>query len=192
MLFFDEETLTSESGVPEDFLKQIINDYTKMLYNFIRRFGFSDEETEDILQEVFVKVWKYKDSFDETKSALKTWVFTITKNTVYDTLRKKKNRTVVYSLDTVDDDGITHDVEDSSKDVLVILEKELQNKDILSAIDSLQENEKTILLLHFEEDMTFNEIGLLFNVSLNTVKSTYRRTLLKLKSILLERAPNKG
>lgn len=56
----------------DTFLSSAITVYTKVLYNFIRRFGFNNDETEDLLQDIFIKVWKKEDSFDSDKSSLKT------------------------------------------------------------------------------------------------------------------------
>lgn len=173
--------MSSEDSI---FLKEIIGSYTKILYNFIRRFGFTNEETEDILQDVFIKIWKYSDSFDEKKSSYKTWIFTITKNSIYDALRKKRNKSNSLSLDEEDNNGVLYEIEDVTQDIFKILEQSKTHKILLEAIDSLNENEKIIFFLHFEENLTFEEISLILNISSNTVKSKYRRLLFKLKNIL--------
>lgn len=175
----------------EMFIAEIINTYTRVLYNFIRRFSFTDQETEDILQDVFIKTWKNKDNFDEEKSSLKTWIFTITRNTIYDALRKKKGSKIVTSLDNEDHNGNTYESEDVTSDIIHILEREQSKKILLEAIDKLSEAEKTILLLHTEESMTFNEISDIFDTSINTVKSNYRRSLMKLKLSLENMHQNK-
>jgi RNA polymerase sigma-70 factor (ECF subfamily) len=170
-------------------LRVTIDTYTKILYNFVRRFGFSDSETEDILQEIFIKIWKYQDSFDEEKASLKTWIFTITKNTIYDALRKKRKDNLILSLDEKNNLGEIEDREDISKDILKLLEKEQVRNSLLSAVLSLNEVEKTIFFLHNEEGLTFNEIATIFASPLNTIKSTYRRSLSKLKKQLSSFAP---
>lgn len=168
----------------ETFLYNTVKNYTKILYNFIRRFGFSQEDTEDILQDIFIKIWKYNDKFNKEKSSFKTWIFTIAKNTVYDALRKKRNKKIITSLDEKNDADTVPELEDISLDTLRLLEREENKKILLQAIESLNENEKTILLLHTEESMTFNEIATIFDSPLNTIKSNYRRSLHKLETIL--------
>ncbi len=180
----NEKILESYRNEDGSFLKNVIDSYTNILYNFIRRFGFNNEEAEDILQDVFIKVWKHVDNFDEEKSSFKTWIFTITKNSIYDALRKKKNNKIIFSLDNKDFEGNTEDVEDLQSDIFKILDTEKNKNILLKSIDELNEEEKTVILLHFEEGMTFKEISELFNVSLNTVKSKYRRSLIKLKGVL--------
>jgi RNA polymerase sigma-70 factor (ECF subfamily) len=182
------QPLQKELEIPHNgddaFLKSAVFTYTKILYNFIRRFGFSDAETEDILQDIFIKVWKSKDSFHEEKSSLKTWIFTIAKNTIYDALRKKKRITTTLSLNKNENDGGLEDFEDISADIVQLLERQEMRTKLLQAIDSLKETEKIIFLLHVEESLTFHEISLIFNSPLNTIKSNYRRSLTKLKSYL--------
>lgn len=180
----DEKLLESYEKGEEAFLKYVIDTYAKALYNFVRRFGFNNEEAEDILQNVFIKVWKNIDNFDEEKASFKTWIFTITRNTIYDALRKKKNSKIIFNLDDKNDDEKNKETEDFSADILKILERETNKNILLKSIDSLNEEEKTILLLHFEEGMTFDEIGEVLKSPLNTVKSKYRRSLIKLKEIL--------
>lgn len=171
-------------------LKSIISEYTKILYNFIRRFGFSNEEAEDILQDIFIKVWKHKENFDEEKSSFKTWIFTLAKNTVYDALRKKINVKIINSLDDDTLGDIHNEIEDASADIIRLLERVEFHKEIVEAINSLNENEKTILLLHVEESLTFNELATIFDSPLNTIKSNYRRSLAKLKKYLEEMHQN--
>lgn len=174
----------------ELFLKSTIGTYTNVFYNFIRRFGFNNEDTEDILQNIFIKVWKYKDNFDEEKSSLKTWLFTIARNTIYDALRKKKNTKTIISIDKQEHTLDNRDIEDISQDIINILERTHTKNLLLQAIDSLNTEEKTILLLHTEEGMTFNEISLIFDIPTNTIKSKYRRSLMKLKTYLESMHPN--
>lgn len=180
----DTKLLERYENNDELFLNYVMNIYTKILYNFIRRFGFNNEESEDILQNIFIKIWKHADNFDEEKSSLKTWIFTIAKNTIYDALRKKRITKNTTSLDEQDNNGNIIELEDTHSDILNLLKNTHDKKIILSAIDSLNEDEKTILFLHLEESQTFKEIGDIFELSTNTIKSKYRRSLIKLKAIL--------
>ncbi len=166
-------------------LKYIVTSYTQILFNFISRYGFDKEEIEDILQDIFIKVWKNLDNFDDNEASFRTWIFTIAKNTVYDFLRKKKRQKIIFSLDEEDKDGIHIEIEDIKADIIKILENDNKRSILIDAINSLTVEEKTILLLHFEEGLTFLEISKVFNLSLNTIKSKYRRSLIKLKDIIL-------
>ena len=158
-------------------LKELVDKYTNVLYGFIRRFGFSEDETADLLQDIFIKVWKHAQKFDAEKSSFKTWLFTIARNTIYDALRKKKREVNISSMD----DKKSGEFEDESQDVFSILNKIEDKKLLDSLIDKLPTDYKTVVLLHLEEDLTFKEIGEVLDKPLDTVKSQYRRALIKLK-----------
>lgn len=73
----------------------IVRQYIKPLYNFVYRIIPDSGEVEDIIQEVFVKIWKNIKKFDPKQNpsadGFKTWIFTIARNTTIDWLRKKKS-----------------------------------------------------------------------------------------------------
>lgn len=164
----------------QDSFKLLVEKYTPSIYNFSVRF-MSEDYAKDIIQDVFIKVWKNIKKFDNSRANFKTWIFTIARNTITDFLRKKK-MIPFSSLDT-DEENFADNISDEvilPNEVLIKLEdKELLNK----LLDKLPIQYKEILILHYQEDMTFAEIGELINKPLNTVKSYHRRALIKLKEI---------
>lgn len=186
----DEEIIEDYLNGNDFALKEIIDRYTSILFNFISRFGFSEGDVTDILQNVFIKVWKNAKNFDSEKSSFKTWVFTITRNTVYDELRKKKDKTALISLNDTYEGGNEIEIEDVSKDIVDVLERADNKKVLLSALEELSFEEKNIILLHFEESLTFSDIAKMLKMKENTVKSKHRRALVKLRDILEEHRNN--
>ncbi len=63
--------------------------YSKSLFSIITNLIKDREEAEDVLQEVFVKIWKNIDSYNQSKGRLYTWMLNITRNTAIDKLRSK-------------------------------------------------------------------------------------------------------
>lgn len=168
----------------EDLLKR----YLQPIYNFVYRLTGS-EDTQDIVQEVFIKVWKKIASYDSNYS-FKSWIFTIARNTAIDWLRKKRNL-VFSSLNSSDDSEFS--IEDTILDTAPLPEEIFAQKEnellIRKAINSLSPSSKEVLLLHLEEDLTFEEIAKITGRPMNTAKSQYRRALAKLREILGS-APN--
>ncbi|MBI4159946.1 sigma-70 family RNA polymerase sigma factor [Candidatus Wolfebacteria bacterium] len=70
-------------------LELLIRRYLKPIYGFTYRYVGAGQDTEDVTQETFVKVWRNLKKFDQNKS-FKTWIFSIAKNTAIDFLKKKK------------------------------------------------------------------------------------------------------
>lgn len=69
-------------------LENLIKRYLPLIFGFVKRYTGNADNTSDIMQEVFVKVWKNLKNFDQSKS-FKTWIFTIAKRTSIDWLKKK-------------------------------------------------------------------------------------------------------
>ena len=70
-------------------VEELLGRYLKPVYNFIYRITNDRISAEDIAQDTFIKLWKNLSRFDRSKN-LKTWIFTIAKNTAFDYLKKKK------------------------------------------------------------------------------------------------------
>lgn len=68
---------------------ELYNMYSKSLYGIIFNLLKDKEESEDILQEVFVKIWKNIDSYDKNKGRFFTWILNIARNAAIDKLRSK-------------------------------------------------------------------------------------------------------
>lgn len=175
-----QKYLKGEDGA----LKMLIDKYTPSVYNFTSRF-IKDPQREDVAQEIFIKVWKKLDSFDLEKSQFKTWLFVIARNTITDYLRKRK------IMLFVDLDKEEESFEDSIEDEAILpdeaLEK-LQDKELLyKVLNELKEEYRVVLTLHYEEDMSFKEIGEVLGKPMNTIKSYHQRAILLLKKKLSQK-----
>ena len=181
----DEEIVTLYKVGNEEAFKQLIERYTASLYNFIAR-TTNQNDAPDIVQEIFIKVWKNLNRFDPIKASFKTWIFTVARNAATDFLRKKKS--LLFSdIEKEGEENEDYFVENIPDEEILPDEsmQKLQDREVLIKILkklSLEENE--ILTLYYQEEMTFDSIGKVLNKSLNTVKSKHRRALIKLKKML--------
>ncbi|MEI7709708.1 MAG: sigma-70 family RNA polymerase sigma factor [bacterium] len=180
----DEALIALYKNGDQSSFKNLINRYTPPLYNFIARLT-NKNDAPDIVQEIFIKVWKNLNRFDASKASFKTWVFTIARNTATDYLRKK--RSLVFSdIENGEDEDINSFAENIPDEQLLpsaALEK-IQDKEFLDRIlEKLQTSYREVLTLHYQENMTFDEIGKVLNKPLNTVKSQHRRALIELRKL---------
>lgn len=176
----DEHLIIEYLDGNQDSFRLLVEKYTPSIYNFSVRF-VGPEYANDITQDVFIKVWKNIKKFDSKRANFKTWIFTITRNTITDYLRKKKM--IPFSTLDKEDELFEDSIEDEA-----ILPSEalarLEDKELLNNIlDKIPENYREILVLHYQEEMTFDEIGKILGKPLNTVKSYHRRALIKLKEL---------
>lgn len=163
----------------------ILREFSTPVYNFSARLIGDEEDAKDLTQDIFVKIWKNLEKYDESKS-LKAWVFTIARNTCYDWLRKKKN--LVFSqMNKEEDDFEDTIVDEAPLQDEVFVEKENVGN-VEKALKVLSEDQIEVITLHYSEDLSFEEIAEILGKSINTVKSQNRRGLEKMKKFL-ENAP---
>jgi RNA polymerase sigma-70 factor, ECF subfamily len=176
----DEQLVSEYLAGNEAAFKQLVERYLKWLYNFVFQLTQDKAAAEDIVQDVFVKVWKNISSFDSEKK-FSTWIFAIAKNTAYDFLKKKKS--IPFSrFENDDGESILEYIEDET----ILHSHELfQNMDNAKAVQdllaSLPIETRTILLLHYNNGFSLAEIAEILGSRSNTVKSKYRRAILQLR-----------
>lgn len=162
----------------------LLNEYLKPVYGFIYRYVGSTEDAEDITQETFVKIWRNFHKFNSQKGNLKTWIFSIAKNTAIDFLKKKK--AIPFSKFT-DEEG-DNPILDSLSDTEPLPEELFQRKElgeILAAtMERIPPNYRAVIFLHYNDHFTFQEIAEILNEPLNTVKSRHFRGILMLRKLL--------
>lgn len=162
----------------EKSLDLLIEKYLKMIYSFVYKNVGSPADAEDITQEVFIRVWKNMKKFDQNKN-FKPWIFQIAKNASIDFLRKKK--TIPFSK-FENEKGQNLLVENIIASPINLIEKLSDQKTITAAMQGLTEKDQKIIIFRHNEGMSFKEIAEMFQEPINTVKSRYRRVLLRLRS----------
>jgi RNA polymerase sigma-70 factor, ECF subfamily len=160
-------------------LENIIEQHLKSVFNYVYKIVRNRGETEDITQDVFIKVWKNFDKFDAVKN-FKTWLFAIARNTTIDHLRKDKD--ILFSEKAENFEESITDIEPLPDEIFV--KKEL-GKELEIALSKIRPDFREIILLHYTEDMTFEEISEVVEKPLNTVKSQHRRALATLRKFLI-------
>jgi RNA polymerase sigma-70 factor (ECF subfamily) len=183
----DEEIIELYKRGDREAFRGLIERYISPLYNFAAR-KTSPDDASDIVQDIFIKVWKNIGRFDQSKASFKTWIFTVGRNTITDFLRKK--RSLLFSDirksdgDDAPDDSFLENIPDEQLLSDAALQK-IQDKELLNALlDKMKPGYREILLLHYQEEMTFDEIGEVLSKSMNTVKSGHRRAIIELRKML--------
>lgn len=178
----DSELVYESLEGDDNAFKELLQRHLKHTYNFIYQLSGSEEEAKDITQDTFVKVWKNLKKYND-KSSFKTWVINIARNTTIDYLRKR--RLILFSnLQKDDDENFEEtliDIEPLQDELFEIEENKNKVEKLLLEISI---EKRTILILHINENLTFEEISKILNKPLNTIKSQYRRSLLELKESL--------
>ena len=179
----DEHLVSKYLSGEKEALEILIRRYLKPVYGFIYKYTGGVSETEDISQDVFVKVWKNLKKFDQVKN-FKTWLFTIAKNTTLDFLRKKKM--IPFSEFDLEDGSnfLADTIADESLSSEELFEKGERRSVLASALKKLSPEYQTAVALRHNDDMAFHQIADSLGESLNTVKSRYRRAITGLRKIV--------
>ncbi len=181
----DEELIDAFLRGNDDALEVLIRNYAGPIYNFVFYLVGNVGDAEDITQDVFVNVWKNIEKFDKTKK-FKTWIFAIAKNASFNWLKKKKPF-VFSDISTTDENNELEDFVESIADDSPLPEELFMRADLgrelSKAIDTLNPIYRSILLLHYREELSLQEIAELQNESINTIKSKHRRALILLRKV---------
>jgi RNA polymerase sigma-70 factor (ECF subfamily) len=178
--FLDSELIKQYFQGDEQALDILVQRYFKQVFFFAKTYVKNDAEAEDITQEVFVKAWKNLNRFEPDKK-FKTWLFQITKNTCIDFLRKHKNFVAPESLDEQQMAENLERIIDKAplpEELFQAAEFSQKLDEILGSLPKIYE---TVVVLHLQHDLTFQEISEVLDESINTIKSRYRRALLIIK-----------
>ncbi len=163
--------------------KEITNRTLGNVYSFALRFTGNESDAQDIAQETFVKAWRHLASYRPETSKFSTWLMRIAHNTAIDYLRKKK-QVPFSSFDVEEKNVLAETVPDPA---LLAEEALIQAEDaqtLQAAIQQLPAPQREVLLLHYTNHLTFEEIGTLLHASINTVKSRHFRALITLRKLL--------
>lgn len=147
------------------------------IYRYIyTRCGYSREKAEDLTQEVFLKAWTKKDSFDSDKSSLKNWVYVITRNHLIDSYRKKN-----FEKNITDEKW-----EQISEEFGRKIDNQIMVETILKSLDELKKEEKDLLILRYVQDLYIREICEITGKSNSAIKVNLHRSIKKLRKIIEE------
>ncbi len=177
----DEQLVQKFRSGDEKALEKLIDRYLKQLYNFTFQLVGDQNVAQDLVQEVFVKMWKHLASFDKNKK-FSTWLYAIAKNSAYDWLKRKK--TLPFSVfESADGGNLLEIIEDQNFLNSTDLWQKMDNaKDAQRFLDTLSPEMKTIFLLHFQQGFSLVEIAEILGAPSNTVKSQFRRAIIFLKN----------
>ena len=179
----DEQLIYEYLEGNDNSLDFLIERYLKDVYNFAFKLTNNLQMAEDVTQESFVKAWKHIRKFRQGAN-FKSWIFSITRNTAIDWLRKKND--VPFSF-FENDLGENRFVEAIVDEELMPDELIARAEDTIfaqSLLDQLSLDYQEVLTLRYTSKLTFEEIGEILRKPIHTVKSQHRRALIALKRSL--------
>lgn len=151
----------------------IIDHYKNPLYATILRMTKNPHDAQDLLQEAFIKVYQQLEKYDK-KGSFSSWLYRVAINHCMDTFRKKHVKTSHIELNE-------EQVADPNHPEVVFLKKE-ESRQVERLIGTLPEDERLIILLRYVNEMSYDEISVLTEVPLSTVRNKIHRAKQKMRS----------
>lgn len=175
----DKELLLMFNGpaTKEQAFTSLVKKYQEKLYWHIRRLVITHDDANDVLQNMFIKVWKGLQNFRED-SQLYTWLYRIATNESLTYLEQQKKRTSV-SLNDVEN-GLSNRIKSDANFDASRLEWKLQ-----LGIQQLPEKQRIVFNLRYYDEMPYEEMSKVLETSAGALKASYHHAAKKIEEYIL-------
>jgi len=175
----DQNLLARYASGDEEALAELVHRYLPMIYRLVFSYTRNQADAEDVTQTVFVKMWRHWRQFDPERN-FKNWLLAIAKHAALDFCRRQRTAPINLS----DEEYLVEILSDPALPVSERLDRNWRNQALERAIDSLVGADQTVIRQYHQQGLNFREIALQTGESINTVKSRYRRAVVKLRKKL--------
>ena len=154
----------------------LVKTYQERLYWHIRKIVMNHDDADDILQNVYIKVWKNVDTFRED-STLFTWLFRIATNESLSFLQKQRRHPIL-SMNEVSDyltDSLESDVYFDGDEIQVRLTK---------AIIKLPKKQQLVFNMRYYDDLSYDEMSEILGTSVGALKASYHFAVKKIEEFV--------
>ncbi|TYP92576.1 RNA polymerase sigma-70 factor, ECF subfamily [Fodinibius salinus] len=174
----------------EEAIEELYNLYNKLLFGMVISIVKKREEAEDVLQEIFVKIWNKADQFKPDRGNVYSWIVTLARNTAIDRIRSKGYKTQQKQSVSIHQPlfSLEGDKHDPMETTIFSDRAELVQK----ALDKIPEKQSKVIKIAYYRGMTQREISDHLDIPLGTVKTRTRQGMIKLKRILEEHISTDG
>ena len=153
----------------------IYTQYCDKVFGFVRSKIYNQTEAEDVVQTVFLKVYSNLDKYDETKASLSTWIYIITRNTVYDYLKDKRDHPVLELFEN------TVDSEEKTDDSLLNQEA---LEELACALQKLPQNQRDIIILRYYKNLDRRKVAEMLGMTYGQVRYLHDKAMKRLGELL--------
>lgn len=156
-------------------IEELYDRFSSLVYRMAYQVMPTRADADDVVQEVFVRLWRTADRFDPKRAALVTWVMLIARRHMVDRLRRTQARirTAAIADEAIQMAPEAHPGEGMEQDERVAV--------LLARINSLPELQQTVVKRAYLGGQTLKQIGIELGVPLGTIKSALSRALVRLR-----------
>ena len=162
--------------------EEIVQTYSRRVYNLAYRFTSRTDSAEDLTQDVFIRVYRSLDQYDAKQGDLQNWLMRLARNLIIDDYRKRQRAPQDQAADDLEDHKYHLRSADSS------VQREMERRElgaqVQAGIDKLSADLRTCVILRDIEELSYQEIVDLLKIPEGTVKSRINRGRIELAKIL--------
>lgn len=160
----------------EKVFSYLYDHYSPALYGVALKVVSDEASAGDVLQEVFVKIWRSIERYDATKGRLFTWMLNIARNTAIDSLRARAGR-LEQKIQDVNNGALQYEPQ-------LAVHQQVDHLGLSKVIEKLNKEQRTIIDLAYFKGCTQEEIARVLDIPLGTVKTRMRNAIIQLRGIL--------
>ncbi|UII28819.1 sigma-70 family RNA polymerase sigma factor [Fulvivirga maritima] len=162
------------------------------MYNFAYRLTFDEDDAKDLVQDTYLKAYRFIQSFEKGTNA-KAWLFRILKNSFINDFRKKSKQPAKVDYQEVETFYNSEDVDKSiTTDLRIETVQDMIGDEISNALNSLDVDFRTVIILCDLEGFKYDEMAKILDIPIGTVRSRLHRARNLLKERLKEYAQKMG
>ena len=162
------------------------------MYNFAYRLTFDEDDAKDLVQDTYLKAFKFINSFEEGTNA-KAWLFRILKNSFINEFRKKRKEPAKVDYNDVEQYYNSDDAgENMTTDLRVETLQNMIGDEVSQALNSISVDFRTVIMLSDLEGFTYEEMSKILDIPIGTVRSRLHRARNILKEKLASYAKEMG
>ncbi len=181
----DEVLIARFQAGDEKSFDELVHRYERKIRLLCMQYLFDPQEVEDSTQEIFIKVYRSLHAF-EPQAQFLTWLYRIAINHCLNVLRSKRRRKWLQPFSQLSDDRTIRQLESQSSghDPLQELERSERIQRVRSAISALPDDQRTAVILHRFEGLSYQQIAEVMGCSVSAVESRLHRAKFKLARLL--------
>jgi RNA polymerase sigma factor (sigma-70 family) len=157
-------------------LELLYDRYERAMYHFAYRMVHDPMMAEEVVQELFLRIWNSAEKFNPIQGKLTTWMFTLTRNIAIDLLRKKRSRTPE-GMSSLSENNYSETLQDEKSNTQTEVESKLVNEEVREALKELNSDQKQVVEWIYFKGLTHQEVSSTYDIPLGTVKSRVRLAL---------------
>ena len=155
--------------------RALVEEYQRRVYGIVRKMVIDHDDADDVVQEVFIKIWSNRESF-EGKSEIFTWIYRIAVNESLQFLRKKKRRSL-FSM------GM-HEAMAAKVDHALGPDADQIEKSLQKALLTLPDKQRAVFHMRYYDELTYEQLAEILGGTVGSLKASYHHATKKVEKYL--------